>query len=69
MQNSFQQAHNLDGAFTVTPGADFAKPVLLVDDMVDSGWTFAVCAALMRQAGSGQVVPVALAQTSKTDEA
>jgi ATP-dependent DNA helicase RecQ len=68
MQNSFQQAHNLDDAFTVQPGVDFTKPVLLVDDMVDSGWTFAVCAALLRQAGSGPVFPAALAQTSKTDE-
>jgi ATP-dependent DNA helicase RecQ len=42
--------------------------VYLVDDMVDSGWTFTVCAALLRQAGSGPVFPVALAQTSKTDE-
>ncbi|HEX7577774.1 MAG TPA: RecQ family ATP-dependent DNA helicase [Verrucomicrobiae bacterium] len=68
MQNSFQQAHNLDDAFTVKLGGDFSKPVLLVDDMVDSGWTFTVCAALLRQAGSGPVFPVALAQTSKTDE-
>lgn len=68
MQNGFQQAHNLDGGFTVKPGADFAKPVLLVDDMVDGGWTFAVCAAVLRQAGSGPVFPVALAQTSKSDE-
>lgn len=68
MQNSFQQAHNLDSAFAVERGADFAKPVLLVDDMVDSGWTFAVCAALLRQSGSGHVFPVALAQTSKSDD-
>ena len=68
MQNSFQQAHNLDGAFAVKAGADFTRAVLLVDDMVDSGWTFAVCAALLRQAGSGPVFPVALAQTSKSDE-
>ena len=68
MQNGFQQAHNLDGAFTVKPGVDFTKPVLLVDDMVDSGWTFAVCAALLRRTGSGPVFPVALAQTSKSDE-
>ncbi|HEY2081704.1 MAG TPA: RecQ family ATP-dependent DNA helicase [Verrucomicrobiae bacterium] len=69
MQNSFQQARNLDGAFAVEPGADITKPVLLVDDMVDSGWTFTVCAALLRQAGSGPVFPVALAQTSKSDDA
>ncbi len=68
MQNSFQQAHNLDGAFAVERGNDFTQPVLLVDDMLDSGWTFTVCAALLRQAGSGPVFPVALAQTSKTSE-
>jgi ATP-dependent DNA helicase RecQ len=68
MQNSFQQAHNLDGAFAVERCADFSKPVLLVDDMVDSGWTFTVCAALLRQSGSGPVFPVALAQTSKSDD-
>ncbi len=68
MQNSFQQAHNLDGAFAVEACGDFSKPVLLVDDMVDSGWTFTVCAALLRQAGSGPVFPVALAQTSKSDD-
>jgi len=68
MQNSFQQARNLDGAFAVERGPDFNRPLLLVDDMVDSGWTFTVCAALLRQAGSGPVFPVALAQTSKTDE-
>jgi ATP-dependent DNA helicase RecQ len=68
MQNSFQQARNLDGAFAAVRCADFAKPMLLVDDMVDSGWTFTVCAALLRQAGSGPVFPVALAQTSKSDD-
>lgn len=69
MQNSFQQARNLDGAFAVEPHGIFNQPVLLVDDMVDSGWTLSVCAALLRQAGSGPVFPVALAQTSKSDDA
>ena len=59
-QNRFHQCRNLDGAFSiyspVPPG-----PVLLVDDVFDSGWTLAVLAALLRQAGSGPVWPVALA--------
>jgi len=42
-------------------------PVLLVDDVVDSGWTLTVVAALLRQAGSGPVWPVALATTSVGD--
>ena len=61
MQNSYQQTANLAGAFTVKPWPGIAKPVLLVDDTIDSGWTFAVVAALLRQAGSGAVFPLALA--------
>ncbi|MCI0464293.1 MAG: RecQ family ATP-dependent DNA helicase [Gemmataceae bacterium] len=61
MENSWQQAHNLDGAFEIHPGIGRAGPVLLVDDIVDSRWTFTVVAALLRQAGSGPVFPLALA--------
>lgn len=61
MENSWQQVHNLDGAFEVAPWAGFSGPVLLIDDVVDSRWTFTVVAALLRQAGSGAVFPVALA--------
>jgi len=67
MQNSFQQAHNLDGAFSVDPQKVLPGPVLLVDDMVDSNWTFTVVGALLRRAKVPAVYPVALAITSKTD--
>jgi ATP-dependent DNA helicase RecQ len=36
-------------------------PVLLVDDVVASGWTMTVVARLLRLAGSGPVLPLALA--------
>ena len=62
-KNSPHQCRNLDGAFTIQKGVS-SKPVLLVDDMVDSRWTITVIAALLRQAGSGPVFPVALAATS-----
>jgi ATP-dependent DNA helicase RecQ len=62
MQNSTQQAHNLDGSFELM-GTLPAGPVLLVDDMVDSGWTMTVAAWLLRSNGSGEVYPVALALT------
>ena len=62
-QNRFHQCHNLDGAFEVSKGIP-SGPVLLVDDVVDSGWTMTIVAALLRQAGSGPVLPVALATTS-----
>ena len=35
--------------------------MLLVDDIVDSRWTFTVIAALLRDAGAGRVFPIALA--------
>jgi ATP-dependent DNA helicase RecQ len=61
-----QQAHNLENAFAAEQGRVNGGPVLLLDDMVDSRWTFTVTAALLRDAGSGPVFPVALADTSKS---
>jgi ATP-dependent DNA helicase RecQ len=61
MQNSWQQAHNLDGAFGIDKWKGIGTPVLLVDDIVDSRWTFTVVAALLRKAGAAQVFPIALA--------
>ncbi len=64
MENSFQQANNLDGAFklTIEPGA--YSSCLLIDDIVDSRWTFTVASALLRQAGCSTVYPMALALNS-----
>lgn len=61
MENSYQQAKNLDGAFGVTIPAGKYAPCFLVDDVVDSGWTFTVVSALLRQAGCSAVYPLALA--------
>ncbi|MET9711519.1 RecQ family ATP-dependent DNA helicase [Nocardiopsis alba] len=38
-------------------------PLLLVDDMVDSGWSLTVGAALLRKAGAPRVLPLTLATT------
>jgi ATP-dependent DNA helicase RecQ len=65
MENSYRQAHNLENAFSVNAWAGMEQAVLLVDDMVDSGWTFTVVAALLRERGSGPVFPFALAVTSR----
>ena len=59
-QNRFHQCRNLDGVFAIA-GKPSSEPVLLVDDVVDSAWTMTVVAALLRQAGSGPVWPLALA--------
>lgn len=65
-QNRFHQCRNLDGIFEVTQHYQ-EQPVLLVDDIVDSRWTLTVIAALLQQAGSGAVYPVALASSSVKD--
>ena len=62
MENSYQQARNVLDAFTVhdvQPG-----PVLLIDDTVDSRWTFTVVGSKLRSADSGPVYAVALADSS-----
>lgn len=66
-ENSFHQCRNLDGVFAIEADQIQSGPVLLVDDVVDSGWTLTVAAALLRAAGSGPVLPVALA-TAGVDE-
>ena len=63
MANGAHQAHNVDGSLALSLPLP-AGPVLLVDDMVDSGWTFTVAAWLLRSNGSGDVWPLALASTS-----
>ena len=60
LENSHQQAANVHGAFALTSAPD-VSPVLLIDDIVDSGWTLTVVAAVLREAGSGPVHPLALA--------
>ncbi|MEV4443316.1 RecQ family ATP-dependent DNA helicase [Streptomyces sp. NPDC049577] len=64
--NSAQRLRALDGALTVPPALAGALesaggPVLLVDDLTDTGWTLAVAARLLRRAGAGEVFPLVLA--------
>lgn len=68
MHNSFQQVKNLDGVFAVDSEHMPEGPALLLDDMVDSRWTFTVAAAVLRLAGCPAVLPLALALNSpRTD--
>ena len=61
--NRFHQCRNLDGAFEVRGDIPDAC-LLLVDDVVDSGWTLTVVGALLRKAGCGRIYPLALATTA-----
>lgn len=61
MANGTQQARNVDGSLALTDETLLDGPLLLVDDVVDSRWTFTVAAWLLRSRGSGEVWPLALA--------
>lgn len=62
MENSDFRCKNLDGAFKVK-NVRAGESVLLIDDASDSGWTFAVIAALLRREESGPVFPMAVMST------
>lgn len=66
MENSAQQLRNLLGAFSVAHDI-LNTPVLLVDDVIDSGWTLTMIAILLRINGSGPVFPFALARATAGD--
>ncbi|AQU66169.1 RecQ family ATP-dependent DNA helicase [Streptomyces niveus] len=64
--NSAQRVRALHEAFTVSPElaealTSAAGPVLLVDDLSDTGWTLAVATRLLRRAGAEGVFPLVLA--------
>ncbi len=61
MENSDRQARNVTGSLAVAEDAMLPGPVLLVDDVVDSRWTFTVAAWELRRRGCGPVWPLALA--------
>jgi len=67
MENSSQQARNVDGSLRIQGNVP-AGAVLLVDDMVDSRWTMTIAAYLLLSNGSGPVYPLALASTANSDE-
>lgn len=62
MANSTQQARNLDGSLAMTMPPP-KGPVLLIDDIVNSRWTLTVASWLLRQNGSGEILPVVLSYT------
>ncbi|MGW1100808.1 RecQ family ATP-dependent DNA helicase [Streptomyces sp. NPDC002455] len=64
--NSAQRVKALHEALVVEPAlaealAAAGGPVLLVDDLSDTGWTLAVAARLLRRAGAEGVFPLVLA--------
>ena len=68
LNSSALQVKNIHDTIEVAkPGRIAGKTVLLVDDMVDSGWTFAMIASELVRAGAKAVYPYALVKTGKGD--
>jgi ATP-dependent DNA helicase RecQ len=64
--NSAQRVRTLHDSFAVPAevareASSVGGPVLLVDDLVDSGWTMAMAGRALRRAGAEGVLPLALA--------
>ncbi len=67
--NSAQRVQAIRGTLAMPAAlgpavAGAGGPVLLVDDLVDTGWTMTLGAAMLRHAGAPAVLPFALAVTS-----
>ena len=66
--NSAQQEENIKNSMAITESWNIrGKSILLVDDMVDSRWTFTVVAAMLLEAGASSVRPFALVKTGSGD--
>jgi ATP-dependent DNA helicase RecQ len=64
--NSAWRLRSVHDAFAIDPQlgeqlAACAGPILLVDDLIDSGWTMAVVARMLRRSGAPAVLPMVLA--------
>lgn len=62
LNNSFKQWENVDKSFIVCDSR--SGNTLLVDDMVDSGWTMTVCGYKLLKEGNGKIYPFALANSA-----
>lgn len=64
LYTSYLQFENAYDTFEVLRDNVLNENVLLIDDMVDSKWTFTVCGFKLREHGCGKVYPFALANTA-----
>jgi ATP-dependent DNA helicase RecQ len=62
--NSAYRVAALDGSWEMPDLSDLGGPLLLVDDLIDSGWTMTMAARVLRQAGAPEVLPFAIAAVS-----
>jgi ATP-dependent DNA helicase RecQ len=62
--NSAYRVAALSEAWMQPELPELSGPILLVDDITDSGWTMTMAARVLRQAGADEVLPFALASVS-----
>jgi ATP-dependent DNA helicase RecQ len=62
LNNSQKQWKNVEESFVACDSR--SENTLLVDDMVDSGWTMTVCGYKLLQEGNGKIYPFALANSA-----
>lgn len=67
MQNSVFQCDNAFNSFHIIENINVPKNILLIDDMVDSKWTFTVCGYKLMENGAEKVFPFALADSSRNE--
>jgi len=68
MLNASYQCENALKSFSVVDGKNMPENVILVDDIVDSGWTLTVCGYRLMEAGCKKVFPFVLADSSQKEE-
>jgi len=68
MLNSSYQCENALKSFAIKEDVIMPEYVLLVDDIVDSGWTLTICGYKLLEAGCKRVFPFALADSSQKEE-
>ena len=67
MQNRYFQYKNAAEKLKLKDGAEVPANIILVDAMVDSGWTLTVGGRLLMLAGAGKVYPFCLADSSNSE--
>ncbi|MNN99279.1 hypothetical protein D3C81_2188740 [compost metagenome] len=60
------QEQNVRDSIEVNKSNYVGYSVILIDDMVDSRWTFTVAGYLLREKGYGTILPFALTSTSES---
>ena len=68
LNNSFYQFNNVKNSMQIKDGVTVPENVILVDDMVDSGWTLTVGGWYLLKHGAQKVFPFCLADSSMTGD-